>query len=139
MLGLDIGEKRIGVAVSDPGGRVAHPVAVLDAVPTLMDGVPLARLLADYDDVGCFVIGLPLSLDGTEGPQAARVRAAAERLAHFLPFPQVFADERLSSAAARRTLREAGLSEREQRGRVDMVAAAIFLQTYLDEREEREV
>lgn len=131
VLGLDIGEKRIGVAVSDPSGRVATPVKVLDARRALGDGVELRRLVEDYE-AELVVVGLPLSLDGTEGPQAVRVRSVASKLAGFLPVGVVFADERLSSAEAKRTMREAGVSERHQRGSVDMVAAAVFLQAYLD-------
>lgn len=131
VLGLDIGEKRIGVAVSDPSGSVATPLAVLDARRALGDGQELARLVADYD-VELLVAGLPLSLDGSEGPQALRVRSAAQRLAGLVSLPLEFADERLSSTEARRTMTDAGVTDRDKRGSIDMVAAAIFLQTYLD-------
>ena len=136
VIGLDIGERRIGVAISDPCGRVASPAAVLEA-STLRDARDLARLVGDYD-AGLVVIGLPTSLDGTEGPQARRVRELGARLAQGLPVPVVFADERLSSVEARRVLSRAGLDERQQRGRVDMVAAAVFLQGYLDARASKE-
>jgi putative Holliday junction resolvase len=131
ILGLDIGEKRIGVAVSDPSGTVATPLAVIDARKAMGDGRELSRLVADYE-AELLVAGLPLSLDGSEGPQAARVRAAAERLAKLVSLPVEFADERLSSTAARRAMTEAGVSDRDKRGSIDMVAAAIFLQSYLD-------
>jgi putative holliday junction resolvase len=133
ILALDIGEKRIGVAVSDPTGTVATPVSVVDAAKAMGDGSPLRRLAEDYE-AELLVVGLPLSLDGTEGPQAARVRTAAARLAGFLRLPVEFADERLSSAEATRVMAEAGLDERRQRGSKDMVAAAVFLQSYLDSR-----
>ena len=133
ILGLDIGEKRIGVAVSDPSGRVATPLTVLDAPQALRDGREMARLVSDYE-VELLVAGLPLSLDGSEGPQAARVRSAAERLAGFVSLPLEFADERLSSSAARRAMTEAGVSDRQKRGSIDMVAASIFLQSFLDAR-----
>jgi putative Holliday junction resolvase len=133
ILGLDIGEKRIGVAVSDPSGTVATPLAVIDARKAAGDGRELSRLVEDYE-AELLVAGLPLSLDGTEGPQAARVRAAAKRLSMLVSLPVEFTDERLSSAAARRTMTEAGVSDRNKRGSVDMVAAAIFLQSYLDAR-----
>ena len=131
ILGLDIGEKRIGVAVSDPSGTVATPLAVIDARKALGDGRELAGLVADYE-VELLVAGLPLSLDGSEGTQAARVRSAAQRLASLVSLPLEFADERLSSTAARRAMTEAGVSDRNKRGSIDMVAAAIFLQSYLD-------
>ncbi len=133
VLGLDIGEKRIGVAVSDPSGTVATPLAVVDAAPALGDGTGLRTLVADYE-VELLVVGLPLSLDGTEGPQAARVRHAAGRLERLLGVPVTYTDERLSSSAASRAMAESGASERDRRGSVDMVAATLFLQAYLDAR-----
>jgi putative holliday junction resolvase len=130
-LALDIGEKRIGVAVSDPSGTVATPVAVLDAARALGDGRDLVRLVEDYE-VEVVVVGLPLSMDGTEGPQAKRVRSAAARLAGFLRTPLEFVDERLSSSQASKAMQATGASSRKQRGSVDMVAASLFLQSYLD-------
>lgn len=131
VLGLDIGEKRIGVAVSDPSGTVASPLTVLDAKRVLGDGRDLVRLAEDQA-VELVVIGMPLSLDGSEGPQAARIRASGNRLAHFLTVPVEYYDERLSSTQARRAMTEAGVSDRHKRGSIDMVAAALFLQSYLD-------
>ena len=132
VLALDIGDKRVGVAVSDPRGRVATPVKVLDA-SALRDPRAVASLVEEYE-AECVVIGLPLSLDGEEGPQAQRVRKIGARLAQGLRVEVEYADERMSSVQAKRALREGGLAERAQRGRVDMLAAAIFLQGYLDER-----
>lgn len=130
-LGLDIGSVRIGVAVSDPAGSVASPVAVLDARELAGSIRPLARIAEDYE-AEVLVVGLPLTLGGEEGPQAVTVREVAERLAAQLGLPLAFADERNSSAEAKRTMHAAGLSEREQRGTLDKVAAAIVLQTWLD-------
>ncbi len=90
VLALDIGERRVGVAASDASGRVATPVKVLDA-KVLSDRVTLRRLIEDYQ-VDLVLVGLPLSLDGTEGPQARRVRAQAARLAGQLGVPVDFAD-----------------------------------------------
>ena len=84
-------------------------------------------------DVELIVVGLPLSLDGEEGPQARRVRTVAQRVIGDLEVPVAYADERLSSVEAKRRMRESGRSERETRGSVDKVAASIFLQRYLDE------
>jgi len=128
---LDIGERRVGVAISDPAGRVATPLEVLDARDASQPGGKLQRIVEDYE-VEIAVVGLPLSMDGTEGPQARRVREVAERMAQFLPITLQFVDERLSSVEAKRRMREAGYDERHQRGAVDMVAASIFLQDYLD-------
>ena len=135
VLGLDIGEKRIGVAVSDPTGTVATPLVVLDAKRALGDGRDLIRLAEEYE-AELAVIGLPLSMDGTEGPQAAAVRAAGTRLARFLRLPVEYYDERLSSAEAKRSMTAAGVSDRDKRGSIDMVAAALFLQSYLDAHRE---
>ena len=132
-LGLDIGSVRIGVAVSDPSGSVASPLTVLDARSLASDIGPLARLVEDYEPE-CLVVGLPLSLSGETGPQAEAVQATAERLAGAVGVPLAYADERLSSAEARRMMSASGLSEKEQRGSVDKVAAALLLQSWLDGR-----
>jgi len=137
VLGLDIGEKRIGVAVSDPSGTVATPLVVLDAKRVLGDGRDLVRIAEEYE-AELAVIGLPRSMDGSEGPQAARVRAAGERLARFLRLPVEYYDERLSSAEARKSMTAAGVSDRDKRGSIDMVAAALFLQSYLDAHRQRD-
>lgn len=134
---LDIGERRIGVAISDPGERVSTPLKVLDAV-VLRDLRPLVRLFGEYE-VGRLVIGLPLSLDGSEGPQARTVRAAGAKIAEATGLSVEYTDERLSSTAARRALTEAGVSDRDKRGRVDMAAASLFLQSYLDARRASDV
>jgi putative Holliday junction resolvase len=136
VLALDIGERRVGVAASDASGRVATPVKILDA-RALSDGVTLRRLVEDYE-VDLVLVGLPLSLDGTEGPQARRVRAQAARLAPQLGVPVDFADERLSSTQAARAMQEAGMSERDRRGKLDAVAASLFLQAWLDSRREED-
>jgi putative Holliday junction resolvase len=130
VLGLDIGERRVGVAISDPDARVATPHDIIDA-KSVEDASTLARMIDDWE-IGLVVIGLPNSLDGTEGPQAVRVRVCGDTLASRLPVPVVYQDERMSSAEAKRRMAESGLSEKEQRGRVDMVAAALILQSYLD-------
>lgn len=137
VLALDIGEKRTGVAVSDVSGSVAMPVKVLQTSTLLADARMLRRLADDYE-VEMVVVGLPLSLDGTEGPQAAEVRRISRRLAGFVSVPFEFFDERLSSAQAKRSMTEAGASDREKRGSVDMVAASLFLQSYLDAHRDTE-
>jgi putative Holliday junction resolvase len=133
LLGLDIGERRIGVAVSDPTGAVATPLVVLDSRDVLRDPTPLARLVEDYEAEGV-IVGLPLTMAGEEGPQAVEVRRYADALASRLGVPVTLWDERLTSVQARRSLAEAGLDEREQRKAVDMVAASLILQNYLDAR-----
>lgn len=130
MLGLDIGERRVGVAVSDPEGRVATPLKVLPA-PLSADLSQLKRILEDYE-VEIAVVGLPLSMNGSEGPQARVVRDEVARLSKALDLDWRFHDERLSSVAAKRMMTDAGADSRKQRGSVDMVAASIMLQSYLD-------
>ncbi len=132
VLGLDIGERRIGVAVSDPRQRVASPLCVLDA-GALRDARAIADLVSEYE-VGLIVVGLPLSLDGEEGPQAQKIRSVGTRIAEHTGVDVEFADERLTSAEASRAMGAAGLSEKEKRGRIDMVAAALILQSYLDQQ-----
>jgi putative Holliday junction resolvase len=128
---LDIGESRVGVALSDPAGTVATPHAVWDAKGLLADPTPLRRLVDDYE-VGEVVVGLPLSMDGSEGLQASVARRYAESLAERVEVPFVYQDERLSSVEAQRVMASSGLDSKARRGRVDMVAAAILLQTYLE-------
>ena len=132
-LGLDIGEVRIGIAVSDASGSVAMPLKVLPAQEVLAHARSFRMILEDHEpDV--LVCGLPETLAGEEGPQAERVRASAERIAAASGIPLEFCDERLSSREAKRILRAQGLTERAMRGEVDMVAASLFLQAWLDAR-----
>ena len=130
-LGLDIGERRIGVAVSDPTGTVATPLVVLDARSLARDGTPLRRLVEDYEPA-LLVVGMPLTMAGEEGPQAAIVKATVRRLLEPLGIPVAYHDERLTSAEAERAMAAAGADARARRGAVDMVAASVLLQSYLD-------
>ena len=134
VLALDIGEVRVGIAVSDPTGRVASPVTVLPAQEVLAHAATFRRVLEDWEPE-LLVCGLPRTLAGEEGPQAERIRAQAEKIAAACGLPLEFADERLSSAEAKRILKEQGLSERAMRGKVDSVAAGLFLQSWLDARQ----
>ena len=132
-LALDIGDARIGVAVSDRTGTVASPVKVLPAAEVLGLSRSFRAIVADHEpDV--LVVGRPRTLAGEDGPQAERVMEAGRDLARALGLPVEFADERLSSAEAKRILREQGLTERKMRGKVDMLAASLFLQVWLDSR-----
>lgn len=133
IMALDIGEKRVGIAVSDPGEHVASPVAVLPADEVRARAKSFQRILEDWEP-GLLLCGLPKTLAGEEGPQAARVRAFVQDIAQATDLPIEFADERLSSSEAKRSLREKGLSEKAMRGKVDMIAASLFLQAWLDSR-----
>lgn len=137
ILALDIGQTRIGVAVSDPAERVASPVCVLPAAEVEANAKSWKRVLEDWEPE-LLLSGLPYTMAGEEGPQAARIREVAGRIAQAADLPLEFTDERLSSAEAKRSLRESGLTEREMRGKVDMIAASVFLQAWLDARHAEE-
>lgn len=130
-LALDIGEKRCGIAVSDAGGTVASPVCVLPMCEVTANAAPWRRVLQDWEPE-VLVCGRPVTLAGEAGPQAERVAHIARQVSRTCGVPLEFVDERLSSKEARRILREQGLNERQMRGKVDMVAASLFLQTWLD-------
>ena len=130
-LALDIGDARVGIAVSDRSGQVAMPVTVLPAVEVMQLARSFRQVVEDHEpDV--LVCGRPQTMAGEDGPQAERVMEQARTIAKALDLPLEFADERLSSREAKRILRERGLSERKMRGKVDMVAASLFLQAWLD-------
>lgn len=133
ILALDIGEVRVGVAVCDPGERVASPVCVLPANEVLSCAKSFRRVLEDWEPE-LLLCGLPYTMAGEEGPQAQRIRAAAATISKACGIPYDFTDERLSSAEAKRNLREKGLTEKQMRGKVDMIAASVFLQAWLDVR-----
>lgn len=130
LLGLDIGERRVGVALGDSQSRIATPLQVLQA-PLSADVEPLRSLVEEYS-VSRIVVGLPLTLAGEEGPQAKVVRAEVEALARLLPVEIDYIDERYTSSQAERHMSESGVPPKKRRNRVDMIAAAILLQTYLD-------
>lgn len=133
VLALDIGEVRTGIAVCDPNERVASPVAVLPTAEVTACAAPFRRLLDDWQPE-LLLCGLPLTLSGEEGPQAARIRDAAAAIGAAAQLPWEFSDERLSSSEAKRVLREKGYTEKAMRGKLDMVAASLFLQAWLDSR-----
>lgn len=136
-LALDIGGARTGIAVSDRTGRVASPVKVLPAAQVEGVARTFRMVLEDYEpDV--IVCGLPQTMAGEEGPQAARVREVAGRISRVTGLPVEFIDERLSSTEAKRILREQGLSEKQMRGKVDMISASLFLQAWLDVQSRKE-
>ena len=133
-LGIDYGERRIGLAISDPTGTVAQPLPPL--LRRRGKRPPIARLIEvmEAQDVDRVVVGLPLSLEGTDTPWTAEVRAFAARLAERSGRDVYITDERLTSAAAERAVRALGLPrhERQRKDRVDTVAAMLILQSFLD-------
>lgn len=142
-LGVDVGQVRVGVSLSDPDGILATPLTTLrrdlnaevDAVPS--DIFELARLVDAYQTVEV-VVGLPVTLAGKEGPAAVQARAYAERLSKAIaPVPVRLADERMSTVAATRRLAERGVRGKRQRAVVDQAAAVEILQGWLDAQRRR--
>ncbi len=133
-LALDYGEARIGVAISDPDGRLAQPLETIATRPG--DAAALARIaeLVKTREVGEIVVGLPLHMDGRRGPEAERTRAFGERVRQLTGVPVEYLDERWTSREAERALDAAGVSRRKQRGRVDPIAASLLLRTFLELR-----
>ncbi len=123
----------MGIATSDASGTVASPVTVLPAQEVLQHARSFRRVLEDYEPE-LLVCGRPKTLAGEDGPQAECIMRQAHQIADACGLPLEFADERLSSREAKRILREEGMNERAMRGKVDMVAASLFLQAWLDAR-----
>jgi putative holliday junction resolvase len=131
-LGLDLGTRRIGVALSDSAGLVATPHDVLTRSNDRARDHGRIAALVDESGAGVVVVGLPLSLDGTVGPAARGVLGEADELRARLPVSVVTWDERLSTVEAQQRLRAAGVKGRKGRRVVDQVAATVILQSWLD-------
>jgi putative holliday junction resolvase len=129
--GIDLGDKTIGVAVSDRNLAFAHPRPVILRKKFSTDAAVLLALLAK-DNVGAVAIGLPINMDGSEGPRAQASRAFVRNMARLTELPFLFWDERLSTIAAERTLIEMDFSRRKRAGKIDSAAAAFILQGVLD-------
>lgn len=129
--GLDLGEKTIGVAVSDATLAFAHPRQVILRKKFTKDVEALLALL-QRDRVSAFVIGLPINMDGSEGPRAQATRAFVRNVARLTDLPFLFWDERLSTVAAERALLEMNVSRAKRSQRIDSAAAAFILQGVLD-------
>lgn len=134
VLGLDIGEKRIGVAISDETGAIASPVGFVARGPRSQ---PELRALIDRYGAIRLIVGLPAGLSGHEGPQARETRFYADALAEALNLPLDYWDERLTTAIAERSLIANGVRRDRRRQQIDAVAAAVMLQSYLDAQKHR--
>jgi putative Holliday junction resolvase len=132
-LGIDFGERRIGLAISDPAGRFAVPLATLTR---RSDRVAVAQIaeIADREGVLRLVVGEPVSVDGSRGAAAERARRFAAKLAARTGLPLTFVGEALTTVEAHARLREAGIDPRREPGRLDALAAQILLQEALDRR-----
>ncbi|NQT48350.1 MAG: Holliday junction resolvase RuvX [Chloroflexi bacterium] len=131
ILGLDVGEKWIGVAMSDPSGTLASPLTRINATD-LETTIEAICLLASQHEVARIVSGMPYSLDGSLGPQARRVEGFLQKLSQRLDVPIETWDERYSTLDAQQRMIDAGVKKERIRERIDAAAAAIILQEYLD-------
>lgn len=133
-MGLDVGSKTVGVALSDVMHMIASPLETVKRRKFRNDGARLMDI-ANHHEVGGVLLGLPLSMDGTEGPRCQSTRAFAENLGKILNLPMTFWDERLSTSAVERMLVNDVDMTRKRRGEViDKLAAVYILQGYLDSR-----
>ena len=133
-LGIDLGSKRVGIAVSDLSGTIASALTTVHRSSSRRhDHAEIARLVRD-EEAEVVVVGLPLSLDGTKGPAARSAETEARHLASDVGVPGEMYDERFTTVTAERGMLEAGLDARRRRKVVDKVAAAVMLQAWLDHR-----
>ncbi len=133
ILGLDPGERRIGVALSDPTGTIASPHSVIDRKS--MDVADAVRAVCIENEVDRIVVGLPTSLSGGEGPAAKAAREVGRLAAEATGLPVEFHDERFTTVTAEAALLEGGVRRAKRRDIRDKVAAAVILQSYLDRKE----
>ena len=133
-LGIDLGSKRIGIAVSDRSGTIASPLLVLQRSGSIRRDHEAIRALAVEEEAEMLVVGLPLNMNGSSGPAAQAAIKEAEALATVVGVPVITFDERRTTVTADRALMEANISARDRRKYVDKVAAAILLQHWLDSR-----
>jgi putative Holliday junction resolvase len=131
VIGLDLGSKTIGIAISDITRRIASPIETVARKKFTEDAKRLLAI-ADERQAGLFVLGLPLNMDGSEGPRAQSTRAFARNLGKLTPIPIAFWDERLTTAAVERMLIDADTSRARRAEIVDKLAAAYILQSALD-------
>ena len=133
-LGIDLGSKRIGVAVSDRSGTIASPLTVVQRSGSTRRDHEAIRALVVEEEAEMVVVGLPLNMNGSAGPAAKAAVTEAEALATVVGVPVINFDERRTTVTADRALMEAGIGARDRRKYVDKVAAAVMLQTWLDSR-----
>jgi putative Holliday junction resolvase len=131
-LGIDYGSKRIGLAVGEPQTAPAAPLTTLQGKGAVDNDVRAVTEVAEEYAIDAFVIGLPLNMDDTEGPQAKLTRQFGDALARATSLPVHYIDERLSSFAAEELLRPAELTRGKKRARLDRIAAQVILKTFFD-------
>ena len=131
VLGLDVGDRRIGVAMSDPLGLTAQPLTVIQRRSPTVDANTIRELIERHG-VTAVVVGLPLTLDGTRGPQAKKVQGFIDTLRRHIALPIEWVDERLTTVQGERALREGNASRARRKQVIDQVAAQLILQQFLD-------
>jgi putative Holliday junction resolvase len=131
-LGIDWGERRVGVALSDSAGTLATPYETIEHSSDEEFVAAKLREIIGENGVEILVFGLPQNMTGTESPGSSTMRSRAARMSELLGIPAELIDERLTSVSAHQSLRASGLREKKQKGKVDQVAATILLQTWLD-------
>ncbi len=133
-MAIDYGEKRVGVAISDPTATLATPLETLQRRRGQRPPLRALEELARAHDVGGVVVGLPLTFEGAEDEWCAEIRSVGDELGRRLELPVVYIDERMTSVQAQEAIRGSGrrLMQRRERGRVDAAAAAVILQRHLD-------
>ena len=131
LVGLDLGEKTIGIAVSDQSLIVATPLKTISREGIKKDLIKLSEILKEYN-IGGFVIGLPISLDGTENQQTSKVIKIADEIKNYFGVPIDYFDERFSSDVIFKEMRKANLSRSKIKNKIDQQAAAYILQGYLE-------
>lgn len=131
VMALDVGERRIGVALSDPTRTLATPLTTIRAEPRTIALKRIADLIREHE-VTALVVGLPLTMSGDIGPQATLVQQFVEELRQMIAIPLSFVDERLTTVAAERMMIDLKLKPEQRRARIDEVAASIILQDFLD-------
>ncbi len=139
VLGLDLGEKRIGLAISDEAGRIAFPAGFLERKGRRRDFAALRTIVRERD-IGSAVVGWPLHMSGRRGSEAEAAERFAEEFSKVLKIPVELLDERWTSVAAERAMQETGrrVKQRKGRGEVDAIAATLLLSTYLERRRHAE-
>ncbi|MBI3996296.1 MAG: Holliday junction resolvase RuvX [Candidatus Omnitrophica bacterium] len=136
ILGLDVGDRRVGIALSDALGLTAQRLRVLERTGAASDVAAVEALVAEHQ-VARVIVGLPLTMAGAQGPQAKKVLAFAQQLRRRLSVPVDCVDERLTTVQGERALIETGASRRKRKQVIDQVAAQLILQHYLDAQRNR--
>lgn len=131
LLGLDVGTKTVGLALSDTRLTIASPLETIDRKKFSTDALRIKEIVREYD-IGGLILGYPMNMDGSAGPRCQSIRQFTVNLEPYMPLPMLLWDERLSTAAVERAMLEADLSRQKREKHVDKLAASYILQGFLD-------